>query len=70
MADINNITRKKEMATNDGTLGVQNDTHAHSSSNSNISILITTGKGNIVIKSGVIRKRAAYINKNSDNACG
>ena len=58
------------MATNNGTLGVQNDTYMHSSSNSNISILITIGRGNIIVKSGVIRGRAAYISKNSDNAYG
>ena len=58
------------MATNNGTLGVQNDTHAHSSSNSNISISIAISKGNIIIKSGVISKQAAYISKNSDDARG
>ena len=58
------------MATNNGTLGVQNDTYTYSSSNSNASILITTDKNSIVIKSGVIKKQAAYINKNSDNAYG
>ena len=44
------------MATNNGTLGVQNDTYTYSSSNSNINVLITINKGNIVIKSGVISK--------------
>ena len=58
------------MATNNGTLGVQNDAHAYSSSNSNISILIATNKGSIVIESGVISKQAAYISKNSDNVRG
>ena len=58
------------MATNNGTLGVQNDAHTHSSSNSNASISIATSGGNIIIKSGVISKQAAYINKNSDDACG
>ena len=58
------------MATNNGTLGVQNDTHTYSSSNSNISILITIGKDNIIVKNGVIRGRAAYISKNSDDAYG
>ena len=58
------------MATNNGTLGVQNDTHAHSSSNSNTSILIAISKGNIIVKSGVVSKQAAYISKNSDDARG
>ena len=58
------------MATNNGTLGVQNDTHAYSSSNSNISISITISKGGIVVKNGVINKQAAYISKNSDDARG
>ena len=58
------------MATNNGTLGVQNDTHTHSSSNNNTTILITISKGNIVVKSGVISRQAAYIGKNSDNAYG
>ena len=58
------------MATNNGTLGVQNDTHTYSSSNSNISILIAISKGNIIIKSGVISKQAAYISRNNDNAYG
>ena len=58
------------MATNNGTLGVQNDTHTHSSSNSNTSILIAISKGNIMVKSGVISGQAAYINKNSDDARG
>ena len=58
------------MATNDGTLGVQNDAHAYSSSNSNISISIAIGKGSIVVKSGVVRGRAAYNSKNSDDAYG
>ena len=58
------------MATNNGTLGVQNDTHAYSSSNSNISILIAISRGNIVVKSGVISKQTAYIGKNSDDARG
>ena len=44
------------MATNNGTLGVQNDAYIYSSSNSNTSILITANKGNIVVKSGVISK--------------
>ena len=58
------------MATNNGTLGVQNDTHTYSSSNSNISILITINKGNIIVKNGVINRQAAYISKNSDDAYG
>ena len=44
------------MATNNGTLRVQNDTHTYSSSNSNISILITINKGNIIVKNGVINR--------------
>ena len=58
------------MATNNGTLGVQNDAYTYSSSNSNISILIATSKGGIVVKSGVISRQAAYIGKNSDDARG
>ena len=58
------------MATNNGTLGVQNDTHAYSSSNSNTSILITISRGGIVVKSGVVSRQAAYIGKNSDDARG
>ena len=60
----------KEMATNNRTLGVQNDAHTHSSSNSNISISIATSGGNIIVKSGVISKQAAHISKNSDDARG
>ena len=55
------------MATNNGTLGVQNDTYTYSSSNSNISILITISKSSIIVKSGVINRQAAYISRNSDN---
>ena len=58
------------MATNNGTLGVQNDAHTYSSSNSNTNILIAISKGNIVVKSGVISRQAAYIGKNSDDARG
>ena len=58
------------MATNNRTLGVQNDAYTYSSSNSNISILIAIGRGGIVVKSGVIRGQAAYISKNSDDAYG
>ena len=58
------------MATNNGTLGVQNDTHTYSSSNSDTSISITASRGNIVVKSGVISRQAAYIGKNSGDAYG
>ena len=58
------------MATNNGTHRVQNDAYAHSSNNSNISILIATRGGSIVVEEKVIKKQAAYINKNSDNAYG
>ena len=58
------------MATNNGTYGVQNDTYAYSLNNSNISILIATRGGNIIIKKKVIKGQAAYINKNSDDAYG
>ena len=58
------------MATNNGTHGVQNDAHAHSSNNSNASIPIATKKGSIVVEKEVIKRQAAYINKNSDDACG
>ena len=61
---------KEIMATNNGTLGVQNDAYAYSSSNSNISISIAISKGSIVVKSGVISRQAAYIGKNSDDARG
>ena len=58
------------MATNNGTRGVQNDTYAYSSNNSNTSIPIATRGGSIVVKKEVIKGQAAYINKNSDNAYG
>ena len=58
------------MATNNGTHGVQNDTHAHSLNNSNISIPIATRGGSIMVEKEVIKGQAAYINKNSDNAYG
>ena len=58
------------MATNNGTLGVQNDTHTHSSSNSDTSISIAISGGGIVVKSGVVSRQAAYIGKNSDDARG
>ena len=64
------LNRREKIATNNGTLGVQNDTYTYSSSNSNINILIAISKGNIVIKNGVISKQAAYISKNSDDAYG
>ena len=58
------------MATNNGTHGVQNDTYAYSSNNSNISAPIATKGGSIVVKKEVIKGQAAHINKNSDNAYG
>ena len=58
------------MATNNGTLGVQNDTYAYSSSNSNISISIAISRGGIIVESGVVSRQAAHIGKNSDNARG
>ena len=58
------------MATNNGTLGVQNDTYAYSSSNSNISILIAISGGGIMVKNGVVSRQAAHISKNSDDARG
>ena len=58
------------MATNNRTYGVQNDTYTYSSNNSNISILIATRGGNIIIEKEIIKKQAAYINKNSDDAYG
>ena len=58
------------MATNNRTLGVQNDAYTYSSSNSNISISIATSRGGIVVKSGVISRQAAYIGKNSDDIRG
>ena len=58
------------MATNNGTLGVQNDTYAYSSSNNNASILIAINRGGIVVESGVVSRQAAYIGKNSDDARG
>ena len=59
-----------QIATNNRTLGVQNDTRAHSSSNSNANISIAIGKGTIIVKSGVIRGQAACISKNSDDTYG
>ena len=58
------------MATNNRTHGVQNDTHTYSSNNSNISILIATRGGSIIVKKKVIKRQAAYINKNSDDTYG
>ena len=58
------------MATNNGTYGVQNDTHTYSLNNSNINIPIATRGGSIVIEKEVIKGQAAYINKNSDDAYG
>ena len=58
------------IATNNGTLGVQNDTYTHSSSNSNASISIATNRGGIIVESGVINRQAAYIGKNSNDARG
>ena len=58
------------MATNNRTHGVQNDTHTHSSNNSNISALIATRGGSIIVKKEVVKGQAAHINKNSDDAYG
>ena len=58
------------MARNNRTHGVQNDTYAYSLNNSNISILIATRGGSIVVKKEVVKRQAAYINKNSDDAYG
>ena len=58
------------MATNNGTHRVQNDTHAHSLYNSNISAPIATRGGSIVVEKEVVKRQAAYINKNSDDAYG
>ena len=58
------------MATNNGTRGVQNDTHAHSLNNSNVSIPIATKGGSVVVEKEVVKGQAAHINKNSDDAYG
>ena len=58
------------MATNNGTRKVQNDTYAYSLNNNNISIPIATRGGSIIVEKEVIKRQAAYINKNSDNAYG
>ena len=57
------------MATNNGTHRVQNDTYTYSLNNSNISILIATKGGNIIVKKEIIKKQTAYINKNNNNTC-
>ena len=59
-----------KMATNNGTRGVQNDTYAYSLNNSNISTLIATRGGSIVVEKEVVKGQAAHINKNSDDAYG
>ena len=64
--DLNSI----EMATNNGTYRVQNDTYTHSSNNSNISAPIATRGGSIMVEKEVIKGQAAYINKNNDDAYG
>ena len=61
---------RKGIARNNKTHRDQNDTHTHSSNNSNISILIATRGGSIVVKKEVVKRQAAYINKNSDDAYG
>ena len=43
------------MATNNGTHGVQNDTHTHSLNNSNANILIATRGGNMVVEKEVVK---------------
>ena len=58
------------MATNNGTRGVQNDAYTYSSNNSNTNTLIATRGGSVVMEKEVVKGQAAYINKNSDNACG
>ena len=58
------------MATNNETHGVQNDAHTYSLNNSNISIPIATRGGSVVVEKEVVKGQAAYINKNSDDACG
>ena len=58
------------MATNNGTYRVQNDTHTYSSDNSNTSAPIATRGGSIVVEKEVVKRQAAYINKNSDDAYG
>ena len=58
------------MATNNGTHGVQNDAYAYSSNNSNTNAPIATRGGSVVVEKEVVKGQAAYINKNSDDACG
>ena len=58
------------MATNNGTHRVQNDTYTYSLNNSNINVPIITKGGNIIIKKEVIKRQAAHINKNSNDAYG
>ena len=59
-----------EIATNNRTHRVQNDTHTYSSNNSNISAPIATKGGSVVVEKEVVKGQAAYINKNSDDAYG
>ena len=59
-----------KIATNNGTHGVRNDTYTYSLNNSNISILIATKGGSIIVEKEVIKRQAAYINKNNDDAYG
>ena len=58
------------MATNNRTRRVQNDAHTHSLNNSNTSTLIATKGGSIVVEKEIVKRQAAYINKNSDDAYG
>ena len=59
-----------EIATNNRTYRVQNDTYTYNLNNNNISILIATRGGNIIIKKEIIKGQAAYINKNNNNVYG
>ena len=43
------------MATNNGTYRVQNDTYTYSLNNSNISVLIATRGGSIIVEKEVIK---------------
>ena len=58
------------MATNNGTYGVQNDAYTYSLNNNNISILIATKGGSMVVKKEVVKGQAAYINKNNNDVYG
>ena len=58
------------MATNNGTYRVQNDIYTYSLNNNNTNILIATRGGSIIIKKEVIKRQAAYINKNSNDVYG